>query len=183
MHRTHLLASLTLTLCISACATSTPYQPAEHRRAVGYTETQLTDNRYRIVFAGNHLTPRQHVHDYALLRAAELTLQAGYEWFQLAGRDEDRDVRTHTRFGTGWDSGPRTAVYQRCGLLTCNTVVTSAPAYHSGLAIETAQAHTAYTTQLEIVLGKGPIPTGPDTYPAQPLAASLRRALNVSSDL
>ncbi|HUG45104.1 MAG TPA: hypothetical protein VMK31_01150, partial [Sphingomicrobium sp.] len=42
---------------------------------------------------GNSLTSRERVENYLLFRAAELTLQQGYQCFTLVHRDVDRDVR------------------------------------------------------------------------------------------
>ena len=83
-----------LALFMAACSSTTTYQPAEKRGGYGYTETELGKDRYRVTFTGNTVTDKETVNDYALLRAAELTLQQGYDWFQLVNRDTESKSRT-----------------------------------------------------------------------------------------
>ena len=80
-----------LVLALGACAQPTPYQPA--RDGYGFSEQRIEDNRYRIVFTGNSLTPLQVVDDYMLYRAAEITLQAGYDYFVVADKHTDKSTR------------------------------------------------------------------------------------------
>ena len=49
----------------------------------GYDETQLGPDVYRVSFEGNSHTSMQRAADFALLRSAELTLDAGYSHFQV----------------------------------------------------------------------------------------------------
>lgn len=90
-------AALLATLMLSACATMTPYQPVTD--GYGYTEQRIEKNRYRVSFFGNSRTPRQTVENYLLYRAAELTLQAGYDHFVLASTDTDANTRYQQTFG------------------------------------------------------------------------------------
>lgn len=173
-----LSALLVAGLLTSACATQTPYRPAEKRGAEGYTETKLTDKRYRITFTGNSVTPAETVKDFALLRAAELTLQEGYDWFALADRSTDTKVRTSGGIDTGFVVPPTTQVYRRCGLMSCDTVVASSPGYVTGVGASTTTTSTRYAHSLEIVMGKHPMPDNMETYDARQLASTLRRLMN-----
>ena len=97
------LAALAL---LAACATATPYQPLTTRgySAGGYSEQRLDENHYRVCFAGNEFTTRQRVENYLLYRAAELTLQAGYDAFTMVNGSTDPHVRTRVMadpFGPG----------------------------------------------------------------------------------
>lgn len=168
---------LLLTVLLTACATQTPYKPAAERGAEGYTETRLTNDRYRISFRGNSLTPADTVRDYALLRAAELTLQEGQDWFQLIDSDTDKNVRSSTSVDSGFISPPQTSVYQRCGLLACDTTVVTTPGYASGPDLATTTTTTSYTTTLDILIGKKPMPAKAESYDARQLAGNLRRLL------
>jgi hypothetical protein len=82
---------------LAACATPTPYQPNIRGQATsgGYSEVRLEENRFRVNFAGNSLTSRETVEGYLLFRAAELTVQNGYDWFSILDRQTDRDARTY----------------------------------------------------------------------------------------
>lgn len=84
-------------LALAACATSTPYQPKFAGQAIhgGYSETRLGENRFRVSFDGNTLTSRERVESYMLYRAAELTVENGYDWFRVVDRHTDRDRRTY----------------------------------------------------------------------------------------
>jgi len=84
-------------LALTSCATPTPYQPlgsGDSRASGGYSDQQLSADRYRVTFVGNTLTSRQTVENYLLFRAAELTLQEGYTSFTIVDRATDRDVQT-----------------------------------------------------------------------------------------
>jgi len=102
--------SASLALALAACATATPYQPAMGS-AEGYSDLRLENNRYRVNFAGNTFTSRETVERYLLFRAAELTVQQGYDWFETADRRTDRTARTvvdsdpFMRPGFGWGAG------------------------------------------------------------------------------
>ena len=90
-------ASLALAGLLSACATATPYQPNIPGQATsgGYSEQRIEPNRFRVTFAGNSLTSRETVEGFLLFRAAELTVQEGYDWFEIADRNVERDRRTY----------------------------------------------------------------------------------------
>lgn len=180
--RLGLQASALLVVLLSGCATQTPYQPASTRGDYGYTETPLTDNRYRVSFNGNAVTPSETTQDYALLRAAELTLQKGYDWFELANRATDRKERSTTSGGGGIEFPGETAVVQRCGMLSCETVVSSTPGFSTGADVATTTTRAEYASSLEIVMGRKPMPSSVDAYDARQLADTLRRQLNAQKD-
>ncbi len=110
-------------LTLAACATATPYQPAGYNgQRGGYAEQRLENNRYRVTFAGNSVTSREQVEMGLLLRAAELTRDAGYDWFATVNRATDRDTRFYTtgdpfyrdRYWPYW--GPSWRWYSRRGV-------------------------------------------------------------------
>jgi len=90
-------AVLALAAGLAACATATPYQPnlPGQQTSGGYSEMRLEQNRFRVNFAGNSLTSRETVEGYLLFRAAELTVQNGYDWFSIVDRHTDRNARTY----------------------------------------------------------------------------------------
>ena len=47
-------------LALAACATPTPYGPADSARGYVFSEQQLDADRYRIMFRGNSLTRRDN---------------------------------------------------------------------------------------------------------------------------
>jgi hypothetical protein len=125
MKKIVLAAAAAASLAVSACAvTPTPYQPAGlpgARASGGFSELQLEGNRFRVNFTGNSYTDRQTVENGLLLRAAELTLAQGYDWFSTVERDTE--VRTRYRdygfnrsaFGYGPYWSPYWRYYGRYG--------------------------------------------------------------------
>ena len=87
------LLATAATLALSACATATPYGPAGVDSRYGYAEQRVDADRYRVSFSGNSVTTREQVEMALLLRAAEVTAEAGYDWFSTVNRATDRDVR------------------------------------------------------------------------------------------
>lgn len=80
-----IVAALALATLVACSSAPTPYQPEGDDG--GYTDQQLESNRYRVKFAGNSTTPRETVEDFALYRAAELTLQTGNDYFEVVAKD------------------------------------------------------------------------------------------------
>jgi hypothetical protein len=87
---------IALAALLSGCATATPYQPAtpENPAAGGFSELRLQPDRYRVTFIGNSLTSRKRAERYLLYRAAELTVQHGYDWFEAADQRTEAKPRT-----------------------------------------------------------------------------------------
>ena len=86
--------TLSLFFLLSACAIETPYQPIDD--GYGYGEQQIEENRYRVTFSGNPSTPRDKVQNYLLYRAAELTVQKGFDYFTVVDQDVERSTRYYS---------------------------------------------------------------------------------------
>jgi hypothetical protein len=103
--------SLAFAATLAGCATSTPYAPATPDNGTGYTDQRLAENRYRVSFTGNSVTKRETVENFLLLRAAEVTRDAGYGWFVFDDRDTEAKTTYYTDFagypgwGLGWRAG------------------------------------------------------------------------------
>lgn len=171
------VVAILLSLSVVGCSSSTTYQPAEKKGSYGYTEKSLGDDRYRITFTGNSVTDKETVNDYALLRAAELTLQNGYEWFHMVNRDTESKSRSSTSISGVNEFGGGTAVYRRCGLVSCDTVVAQSPGRLSG-GIASTKTRTSYQSSVEIKMGKGTMPDKAEAYDAKKLVSTLRRWMN-----
>ena len=81
---------------LMGCMQPTPYQPRLQGQDTGYTDRALTQNRYRVTFTGNSVTPRETVESYLLLRAAEVARAAGYSHFLF----DTRNTQTRTSVQT-----------------------------------------------------------------------------------
>lgn len=66
---------------LAACTTATPYGPASGSRGYGFSDQRIEENRYRVTFRGNSVTSRETVENALLYRAAELTVERGYDYF------------------------------------------------------------------------------------------------------
>jgi hypothetical protein len=163
--------SLLGVLALAACGTPTPYQPSGVSSAgYGYSEQPVEAHRYRVTFSGNTLTPRDTVENYLLYRAAELTLDAGGDYFVIADRDVERKTTytsTFSGFG-GYGYGGFYDPWYR-------------PHAFSGLGSSTSMPHDSYRGVAEIVVHKGRKPAGaPEAYDARQvierLGPTLRRA-------
>jgi hypothetical protein len=162
---------LSAILLLAGCAAESPYKPAARPDAVGYSDTKLANDHYRIVFKGTSATSADKTRDYALYRAAQLTLENGGDWFQVANKNTEESKRV-VDSGPDFVSPPQTVVYQRCGLVTCQSVVSTTPGYvvDDGITTTTSQ----YTSQLDIVIGKYPKPDSTQAYDARELVANLK---------
>ena len=94
---------------LSACETATPYQPLKPGAADagGYSEVKVEQDRWRVTFNGNGMTNRDTVETYLLYRAAELTVNQGYDWFETVDRQTDKHTQTYVDpvggpYGYGW---------------------------------------------------------------------------------
>jgi hypothetical protein len=105
--RSALIAALAASTLLSACATESTYRPAVGRgfERSGYSDRQIEDNRFQVSFAGNSYTSRDTVEKYLLFRAAELTVQRGFDYFVFADRNVDKSTRTYTTPGIGGFGG------------------------------------------------------------------------------
>ena len=127
------------TLLVAGCATETPYRPATGVgfSRTGYSDRQIEPNRFLVSFAGNSVTSRDTVERYLFFRAAELTLQNGYDYFVMADRDTDRQSRTYsTGGGFGGPDGAMAAsaaIGARAGI-TLAAAMAGAPMILSGAA-------------------------------------------------
>ncbi len=156
---TRLIATLLACASLAGCASApTLYQPAAGPSAVGYSEYRIEPGRYRITFRGGPGAPAQQVADYALLRAADLALAEGYDWFRVADRlTEGRS-----------DSGPRLGV----------GVGGADFGRHSGVSLGVGTSFNlggrpSLSTTIEVVMGRGERPRGGDTYDARALRQNL----------
>jgi hypothetical protein len=156
--------ALASALALASCATPTPYQPATGSGSyrTGYWDEQIESNRFRVTFAGNNLTARDTVERYLLYRAAELTVQHGFDHFILASRDTETRTSTYvdrtfggSAFGPygGWR--PYWRWYRpRYGWRSWDPFYDD-PFWDRDMDIRTVQRFDATA---EIVVGKGPRP-------------------------
>ncbi len=100
-------AGIALTLAAGACATK--YQPVGFTG--GYSHVQIDANTYKVSFRGNAYTLRDRVETYLMYRCAELTAEAGYDYFVIVsgGTDTQHGVVTTPGTYTSTTTGSATA--------------------------------------------------------------------------
>lgn len=112
--RTMKIMLVLLALAISGCTTQSAYKAAKGESS-GYKEIALAENHYRVQFKMNGHA-RASAQKYALMRASELTIAQGYDWFIV----EKRSIRTLNE-PDPFDSTARPVITRNCGLLGCRT--------------------------------------------------------------
>lgn len=151
---------------LSACESykPTPYQAAT-RSDRGYSETKIEKNRWRIDFKGNSITSRETVETYMLYRAAELTVQQGFDNFTVVRRDTDKDHRTRSYGGGYWGESLSFSYFvPRRGWVYEYEPYYSPPRYEDV---------TQYEATAEIIMGKGKKSNDPNAFDAHDVVKNL----------
>lgn len=163
------LISLLAAFALVACAAVGPtaYGPADEK-GFGYQETRIEEDRYRIVYRGSGGMPPEQVDNYALRRAAELTLANGFDWFRIAVRDITRERRGGVSLGAGVGTGS----YGR----------RSSVGVGVGGDFGKIGAQDYFTARLEVVMGRGDAPEGDDVYDATSIVGSITGASDPATE-
>ena len=97
------VAILMLSGCATATAPAPTYRPQASNEGVGYADEQISATRYRVSFVGDTETTRAQVQDYLMRRAAEVTVRAGYNFFEFDNRSIETDTNLY-RTTDSWDA-------------------------------------------------------------------------------
>lgn len=148
MIRFLLAAPAAAALGLTACApTPTVYGPAAATRSgVGFDQLRIEDDRWRVTFTGGPGASRAEVERLALRRAAELSLQNGYDWFTVLDRrfEQDGASRSPVRVGGSVGAGVGSGGFRSSGVGV-------------GVSLSPGQERRTIVT-LEIIAGAGPQP-------------------------
>jgi len=71
-------------LALTACASLAPYGQQMGPNGQGYSDQQIERDRFRVTYRG--VGAPGPVADMALFRAAQLTVEQGYDWFEVTQR-------------------------------------------------------------------------------------------------
>jgi hypothetical protein len=97
-----LAVALALGVCASTSSTAAPpkatYVAAPGLDTSGWLTANADDGRYTVVYTGTPGMKREQVAEFAMLRAAEFTSEAGLEWFAVT-RKTARTVQIDPRKG------------------------------------------------------------------------------------
>ena len=151
-------------LALSACASLAPYGPQQSAGGQGFNEQRIESNRFRVTYNG--VGAPGPVVDRALFRAAQLTVDQGYDWFEVTQRwidgrpDSAGGVRPSVSIGAG---SSRYGGYSASGVGV-------------GLGFDLSGPQPTSTT-LEIVMGRGAKPDRPEAYDARRVQDAIRNRL------
>jgi len=162
MKRFVILGVVGSALVLSACASLAPYGAQQGPGGQGFSEQRIESNRYRVTYNG--VGAPGPVADYALLRAADLTTQEGYDWFEV--------VQAWTDGRPGGAGGGRPSVSIGGGTSRYGGYSASGVGVGVGLNLSGPQPTS---TTLEVVLGRGTKPDRPSVYDARSIQASIPR--------
>lgn len=161
------LTFIAAAFALTACASSgpPPYAAATSQAGAGYSETQIESNRYFVTYRAPGSADASVLEDYALLRAADLTLQNGREWFWVDRRTLDQQ--------RGRSSGPSIGVGVGGGSYGGRGGASVGVGFNiplgGGQAVQRARAAT-----LEVRFGEGPKPDEANAYDARSLSTNIR---------
>ncbi len=149
-------------LALSACASLAPYGAQQGPNGQGFSEQRIESNRYRVSYNGVGAAGR--VADWALLRAADLTTEQGYDWFEV--------TQSWTDGRPGGTGGVRPNVSIGGGSSRYGGYSASGVGLGVGLNFSGPQPTS---TTLEVVLGRGQKPDRPNAYDARSVQGSIPR--------
>lgn len=155
-------------LALAACASTPPtYAPAASPTASGFSERQIESNRYFVTYRASSGADSALLSDYALLRAADITLENGRDWFWV-------DRRAFDGQGT-YRSGPSVGI----GIGGARIGGSSATGASVGVNFPFggSSGERATAAMLEIRFGEGPKPDDANAYDARAIAANVRARL------
>ena len=149
-------------LALTACASLAPYGARMDPNGQGYSEQRIESNRYRVTYNGVGAAGR--VADWALVRAADLTTEQGYDWFEV--------TQSWTDGRPGGAGGVRPSVSIGGGSSRYGGYSASGVGVGVGLNFSGPQPTS---TTLEVVLGRGQKPDRPNAYDARSVQSSIPR--------
>tara|TARA_R100001126_G_C4786766_1_gene129870 strand:- start:31 stop:522 length:492 start_codon:yes stop_codon:yes gene_type:complete len=146
---------------LAACASNAAYGPASKSGAMGYSSQQIETGRYQVSYTDSDPS---RARDRALLRAAELTLQEGSDWFEITSSFTDRSEEGRSG-GSSVSIGGSSGSHGRSSSVGVGVGI--------GIPINGSSSGSV-TEVLEIVTGKGAKPDRPTVYDARSVDINLR---------
>ena len=149
MKRLFLLGALAM---LAGCESM--YGAGDYARGPGIYETPISADRVRIVHQAPRGMSAYQVEDAALLRAAERTVQSGYDWFVV----DQRFTESQGDYGRRRD-GPFVSIGGGSTSFGRHTATGLGASIGFNLG-GTSQNLTSMITTLEVRMGRGPKPEG-----------------------
>jgi hypothetical protein len=156
-----LIHILTVTAVVSLSGCATTYHSNSYTG--GFSETQLAPDTFRVMFSGNSYTSGERAQDFALLRAAELTLQGGFSHFAIVDENNSTTAQTFTTPGQAYTTG---SAFGNGNMATYSSFTTYTP----------GQTYTFYKPQTGLLIKCfQTVPDGVSTFDAAFLQHSIRQ--------
>ncbi|MCA8902353.1 MAG: hypothetical protein KDA53_14015 [Hyphomonas sp.] len=159
-HAPYLLALM----LVAACASTAPYGPATKSGGMGYDVQQIETGRYRVSYTDKDAAKAR---DRALLRAAEVTMEAGQDWFEITNSYTE-DLSSGRGGGSSITIGGGTGSYGRSSSVGVGVGI--------GIPLGGGSNGGPFTEVLEIRTGAGEKPDSPNAYDARSVDINLRSA-------
>ena len=159
--RLSILAVAASALTLGACASLAPYGPQRGPGGQGFVEQRIDRDRFRVTYNG--VGAPGPVADRALLRAAQITTDQGYDWFEVTQRYIDGRPDSA--------GGVRPSVSVGYGSSNYGGWRASGTGVGVGLNFS---GPSPTSTSLEIVMGRGQRPDRPEVYDARGVQENLR---------
>ena len=86
------LLAASLVLGLGACASMEAPSPVGPK--AGFTEEKISANRYKVSYTAPASAKLQDISNRTLAHAAQLTLDKGNEWFEIAGKIDGDHTQT-----------------------------------------------------------------------------------------
>lgn len=87
------ILAIVFTLLFIAGCTATSYHPLNYNG--GYSETQLSEDIYKVNFKGNGYTSAEQASDFSLLRCADLSLANNFKYFYVLSEQQQIDSQSY----------------------------------------------------------------------------------------
>ena len=160
-----LVLAIATAFMLAACATpALRYAAATTPSSSGYVEQQIETDRYSVTFRAPGGGEASVLQDYAMLRAADLTLEHNHDWFWVdrRGLDDEGTAYSGPSFGIGIGGasfGGHTGVGTSVGL---------------NFPIGGQNSHVARAASVDIRFGSGPKPDDVNAFDARSLSTNIR---------
>ncbi|HSZ51070.1 MAG TPA: hypothetical protein VK801_05830 [Caulobacteraceae bacterium] len=167
------VTAIVLATGLVACETATPYQPLQPGSKVygGFTDTRLDADHYRVTFQGNSLTSRSTVENYLLYRAAQVTVDSGFDWFESVQHHTDTETQTYVNSFGPWGYGAFDPYWNVWGPGYGWRGFWGGPYWDPSFDIQTVQRFNAL---IDIVMGHGQKPPTARAFDAHQVIANLQ---------
>jgi hypothetical protein len=103
-----LLGIITVFVIVLFIGCSTPYAKAGFMG--GFKEVKIDSTKYKVEFSGNGMTSRETVVKYMLYRCSEITVEAGYKYFEISYEDNATNTNATQNYNTTTNSVNTTVI-------------------------------------------------------------------------